>query len=243
MAALVVPEGGYVRLGWTYNSGTINGYNVIGCRIPAGTTITQALADAISTAIKNAVTSSGLAPTLSSATALAAVGVRDLRTANMPEFVGAGAAVSGTGAGDALPRSVALVVTLRTASAGPRNRGRVYLGGFDEGANGPGGNPSAALITAAPAFINAVGSAMTAQGLTLAVLSRPANQITFTKDELLPSGQHNITTKVQQARAGKATAVTAVVLRNSIWDSQRRRTSAGSVSTFSMQDLVRLEIA
>lgn len=240
MVSLVVPGAAQVRLVWGLATNTMVQINVLGATKPGNVTVNQTLANALGAAIKAAVATSGLAPVLSTATTLNTVGIRDITAANNAEFLDAGAAVAGTSAGDLLPRATSLVVTLRTARAGSSFRGRVYLGGFTETNNGPGGNPDATLQTACVNFVNAIRTALQGQGMDLGVVSRPANQVTITRDELLPNGQHNIDTKVQKARPGQVTAVTVVQMRNAIWDSQRRRTTTGSASTL-MAPLYSLE--
>jgi hypothetical protein len=65
----------------------------------------------------------------------------------------------------------------------------------------------------------------------MAVLSRPAGATTTVTTVTNPDGTQNTTTHHTAARPGGATAVTSIVLRNSIWDTQKRRASAGSGST------------
>jgi len=55
-------------------------------------------------------------------------------------------AVPGISGGDALPPSVALVVTLRTGTRGRSYRGRVYTGPYDESYS-TAGKPTSALVT------------------------------------------------------------------------------------------------
>jgi hypothetical protein len=107
----------------------------------------------------------------------------------------------------------------------------VYLGPFTEGGNGPGGNAAAAIQTGCLAFINAVKTALSSSSLTLAVLSKPAFATTTVKTTTNSSGGSDTETKRTDSRAGAITPVTAVVGRNLTWDSQRRRTSAGTAST------------
>lgn len=237
MAHLQIPNGAMIRLLWTYGSGVVAGVNVMGGAVVGSVTFDQAMANAIGAAIKTGVTSSGLAPLLHASTALQSVGVRDLRQPSLTEFLDSGAAVPGTGAAaDALPRQVALCVTLRTALSGAKYRGRVYLGGFSEAENVPGATPSTALQTAAAAFINTVKTALTNNGLSLAVLSRPAERYTLVKTTFHSDGTSDVETVASgDARPGAATPVTLVAVRNGIWDSQRRRTSGGSQSTLLVQ--------
>jgi hypothetical protein len=159
------------------------------------------------------------------------VGVRDLSSASLAEFLDTGAAVPGLDATDMLPGGNAYVVTLRTARAGQSFRGRVYLGGYTEGGNGPTGAIATPVAVAGTAFVTSIGTTMGANGLTFSVLSRPSELTVLTKDVTHPDGTHTITTHSRAARAGGLTDVIAVEARNTIWDSQRRRTGPGSAST------------
>lgn len=194
-----------LRLIWNV-SGTPFAVNVLGVVNAGSIAITQALTNTLDTAIKAGLTSSALATELSTLVSLATVTLKDLRSANAPEFVGTAAPVLGTGTGDLLPQQVSLVVTLRTAFSGKHFRGRVYLWGFTEARNTAGGayiggpNPVA--------FVTAIKSALVANSLDLGVLSRP--------QPTLPVPW-----------AGQITPVSAVVLRDQGWDTQRRRAIAG----------------
>jgi hypothetical protein len=194
-----------MRLIWSL-SGSLYALNVLGVVNAGSVAITQALTNTLGTAIKAGLTSSGLGAQLGTAVALANIGLRDIRTANTAEFLDTAGATAGTGAGDVLPPQTAMVVTLRTAQAGRRFRGRVYLPGFVEATNSALG----AYVGAAGgvAFVTAIQSALITSGLNLGVLSRP------NPDALPPS-------------AGFITVVTAIVIRDLIWDTQRRRAVPG----------------
>lgn len=196
MPSLVIPGSVQVRLHWTMNGA--DAFNVLGGSVGGGFANSQAIANALDGAVKGHLTSSGLAALLATTTALVSVGIRDIRAANEVEFVGTGAAVPGTGAGNPLPNEVAATVTLRTAKAGKSFRGRMYLGGFIVGENTAAGQISAGLNAAMVSFVEGVQGDMAAQGITLAILSK----------KLLTN-----------------TPVTAVLTRDTLWDSQRRRKS------------------
>lgn len=225
---LVIPNAALVRLG--YISGATVAYNVLGGIISGGTVINQALANALGSAIKTYF-SSNLAQVVGTAVSLQSVGVRDIRSANLPEFIDSGAPVAGTATGDLLPKGTAYAVTLRTARAGPSYRGRVYLFGFTELNNDPTGNAPSAVQTAALNFVVGVQSAMSSNGLTMCVLSRPAEAKRYTVITTHPDGSTTTQEKQTKARPGAATQITAIVSRNNIWDSQRRRSAPGSQST------------
>lgn len=194
MPSLVIPTAVQVRLHWTMNG--VDAYNVLGGAVAGGFAATQTIANNLGTAILGHFTTSGLAALCATTTSLISAGLRDVRTANQSEYVSAAAAVPGTGAGNPLPNEVAAVVTLRTALAGRRYRGRAYLGGFIVGENDATGRIVAGLNTAMVTFMTNVQTDMAAQGITLAVLSRKY---------LL------------------ATPVASITARDTSWDTQRSR--------------------
>jgi len=193
-----------VRLQWRLNG--VAAFNVLGGIVAGGFANSQAHANSLGAAILGHFTSSGLAALMATTTSLVAVGIRDVRVANQAEFVSVAAAVPGTGAGNPLPNEVAAVVTLRTALAGKSFRGRAYFGGAIVGENTATGTISAAFNTALAAFMASVQTDMAAEGITLAILSRPR----FVPPALV-------------AYAGTITPVTAIVTRDTEWDTQRRR--------------------
>lgn len=228
---LVVPQATQIRLlGGIVLTPNINVLHAIN---PGGVTINQALANTLGTAIKSAYTTN-LASHVPSNSGLFQVGVRDLRTVHMAEYLDSGAIAPGSGTGDYLPGQNAVCVTLRTAKAGQSFRGRVYLGGFTETDNTTTGAIATGLSNACVAFVTAIQSALNSNGLQLAVLSRPAYQTTKTVVVHHGDGSEETQTHVTAARAGEINAVVAIVARNTIWDTQRRRAAQGSSSSLFM---------
>lgn len=207
LTSLVVPSAVQVRLHWTLNG--VDCFNVLGGSVAGGFAASQAIANTIGAAILGRFTSSGLAALCATTTSLISVGLRDIRTANQPEFVSVAAAVPGTGAGNPLPNQLAAVVTLRTALAGRSFRGRAYFGGFIAGENTAAGAILAALNTALVAFVTNMQTDLAASAITLGVISRP-----FAGAAGPP---------VRPARLGSVTPVTGIVTRDTKWDTQRRR--------------------
>lgn len=203
--ALVVPGAAVGRLIWA-QGGIPFAVNVFGVVNSGGIAITQALTNTIGSAIKAAVTSTNHGISLGTTITLLSVGLRDIRTANMPEFLDAGGPVAGTAAGDLLPPQTALCITMRTAFAGRRFRGRMFLPGYAEAHNNATG--AAAGTTASVAFVTAIKSALAASALDLGVLSRPDPTAT-------------------PPNAGAITPVSAIVARDAVWDTQRRRAIPG----------------
>lgn len=205
MPQLVVANAAQMRLIWSL-SGQLYALNVMGVVNPGGIAITQALTNSVGTAIKSAFASSGHNAVVVTTVGLASIGLRDIRTPSQSEYIDTGAAVLGTSANDLLPPQTALCITLRTAFAGASYRGRVYLPGFGEASNTVSG--TAAGTTAPVAFVTAIKAALIANALDLGVISRPA-------PDAIP------------ARAGMINVVTAIVARDAVWDTQRRRAIPG----------------
>lgn len=229
MPSLVVPGAVQVRLLWSIQqSGSM--INVIGGQKLAGT-VNQATADQLGAAIKSAFTSGLFSTHISGQVFLGAVGLRDISSANLAEFLDSGTAVGGTATDDELPSGNALVITLRTAKAGQSFRGRIYLGGFSEASNGATATVDPAVVTDSVNFVQAISSAMTASGFKLAVVSRPSDITQEVTTITHANGSVDTITKNVKPRPGGVEPVTLIEARNAIWDSQRRRSAPGSTST------------
>lgn len=196
---LVVPQGALLRLIWT-QGGTPAAVNVFGVVNSGNVAITQTLTNTIGAAVKAAFTSSTQATFVHTSVSLANIGLRDVRTANQPEFLEAAAAVPGTGTGDLLPLNVSLCITLRTALAGRSFRGRSFLWGYTETANGPLGTAASGVPGVGVSFITAIQSALVTNGMNLGVLSRTRSAV-------------NVVTLIQS--------------RDANWETQRRRSLPG----------------
>lgn len=218
---LVVTNAVQVRLlGTVAAQGSVN---VLHARKGAGLVISQALANTVGAAIKAAWTTR-FSTLCGSNTSLVRIGLRDLTAANQPEFLDTGGAVGGVTAGDPLPAQVAACVTLRTQFSGKSNRGRVYIGGFNETENIGAGAMSTAVAAAVVAFVGDVQAALTASTMTLAILSRPAYAFVDTRSWTLPNGTTQVDTIGRgNARPGAIEPVTIIQSRNTAWETQRRR--------------------
>lgn len=206
---IVIAGAAQVRI--YYSQTGVRFINAVGAIGSPASGVNQALADALDAAIKTAFTSSGFAGTCATALSLTQVGIRSLNAPNLAEFVGAAAAVPGTGTGDPLSRSTTGVVTLRTAQAGKSYRGRLYLPPQTEANNDSFGNQVTAAGTAANAFVTGIRNALSASGLTCAILSPALPERLNHAGQTLP------------AKPGFATAVVSNQVRNSNWGTQRRR--------------------
>lgn len=227
---LQITAGAQLRLLWSVNNQLA--INVIGLIITGNPVINQALAETIGSAVKGAFTTN-LAPRMATSTTLVRVGIRDLRSPNLPEFRDTGTIPPGTGVGDTMPASVSSVVTLRTAGSGKSFRGRIYFSGYTETENTANGIASAAVGTSNVAFVTAIDTAVTGSGFRLAVLTRPQDDVVITETTTHSNG----TTTVRQlshqtAKSGAARQVTVIENRNATWETQRRRTNGrGQVPT------------
>jgi hypothetical protein len=208
--AFTVPTCIQLRLEWTAPSTKLV-YNVLHGTVAGGFTATSAIAEAVRAAIVASGGWTSWKARVSTTWSLSHVDLRDMRTLNMPIVQSTGGAAAGTGATGAIPPGEAFCVTLRTAQAGRFARGRVYLPGLDFSALAAGGVAAAGTLTDAVSFVTAVQTAMTASGLTLAIMN-PARQ--------LYTGS---TGAVHPARAAAMQTVTSIVARNNIIDHQRRR--------------------
>lgn len=178
--------------------------------IPAGQPVNVTLAQAIFNAVAIQWNTS-LSPQMATTTQYQAVDMRDLRTPNQAIVSSTSAAVVGAApSSDALPASLASVLTLRTAQAGRKFRGRSYWPGFAEIANDATGLISAAAKTALDAFAAQYITAHSQSGCSLAVTHRPT---AFDEGTGLPISPG----------LGFSTPVIQVLVRDRRWDSQRRR--------------------
>jgi len=210
MVSLVVPNAAICRIAWV--QGTRSWLNVFGLTVLTNPpTFDQALANTLATAWGTALTNNAILSKMPTSTRFHALFIRDIRTANQPEFESAAQDLAGTGTGDALPLSLAAAVTLRTALAGRSFRGRTFFSGWDETQNDANGRIAAALNTALESLIGTFNTSLRANGLEIGVLSRPADAKT-------------IPAKTTPARAGQVNSMTQVIARDTRWESQRRRT-------------------
>jgi hypothetical protein len=206
--SLVVAHAALLRLIWT-QGGAPYAVNVLGVANAAPIPITQAVTNTLGTAVKAALASSGLNIELAASVALESVGLRDINVAHQAEFIDSNPPAPGTAVGDMLPPQIALVVTIRTSLAGRSFRGRCFIPGWAETANGTNGQAAAAAGSAAAGFVNGIALALRASGMELAVVSRPAP----TADPPRP--------------VGIVTAFASVQVRDLVWDTQRRRAVPG----------------
>lgn len=199
MASVVIDNTVQMRLIWV-QSGTPVAVNVIhGIKKTPFAGVDQGSANAIRTAITDALNTGAQRSMLGTSWGLRDVAVRDLNSPNNVEFIATGTAVLGAGTGDLLPLQTACCATLRTNKAGASYRGRFYQSGYVEGV-GAAGLMTAAVKTNLEAFLNQVKTNLDGAGLTMSVASR---------------------------KLGISNGVQSIVVRDLNWDTQRRRAYAG----------------
>lgn len=185
--------------------------NILHGTVATGFTATATISQAVFAAISTGATWTAYAAFLHSTAQLTGVQIKDVRNANSAYALSTGAAVSGTGAGAALPAGVAAVANLRTLNSGRHFRGRVYLPGLDSTALvAATGIFLGTFQTAAQNWMGLVQSAMNTSGMTLAI-GQPAR--------LLYTGRKGA---VHPATPSGSAAVTQITVRLQPFEQRRR---------------------
>jgi len=210
-----IPGVAAIRLIWLLPNGK-SASNILHGHYTSSPPNTQTAVNTLYTAVTTAFTASGLAAAVVGTAELTGVGVRDLAESSpgvgLGEIVSSLSAVTGSATGDALPANVSFVVSLKTGLSRQANRGRVYLPGFAESANQPGGVASDAAKNAAVDFIGRINStALPASGMSL-VIAHPAR-----------AGYTGSTGTNHPARSAGFVTVTSILALNNVWDSTRLR--------------------
>jgi hypothetical protein len=198
-----------VQVKWIWSIGNIDAVNVTHALVTGAPTIDVTLANSIHTAMGAALVASGLPDHWGTTTTFLRVSLRDMRTANLAEVDSTGAQITGAAGIDQLPPQTAAVITLRTLKAGKSFRGRIYMPGFGEEANDADGAIATAVMTSLGIFAGTLPTVYTG-GLQLAVASRQVVDRT-------PTGNCAV------LKASQITPVTNALVRDTRWDTQRRR--------------------
>jgi hypothetical protein len=199
-----------VVLIWSLEDGKL-AHNVLHASAAVAFAPTTPIANTLLTGLTTGPAWTAFAAHLASTTVLAGVSLLDRRTANAP-IVGSGATgAAGTGVGEALPNEVSLCVTFRTALSGRGQRGRMYVPGFGVGSLSPGNVASAATVADTQAWAQTIPGVFSASGLTLALAQPARNAYTGSTGTQHP------------ARGAGVLPITAELVRDNHWDSQRRR--------------------
>jgi len=209
MAKFVVPNSARMRINWSLNG--IVAANVFGGKATGSGTVTQATADALRDIVLGAFNSSAINVQLAPSVSISSVAIRNVNAPDLPEFTSTVTGAVGTAPTEMLPRSVAAVVTFKTAKAGKRNRGRAFLPGFAEGTNEANGIMVQATEDAAEAFWTAIMTNLGGTGYDFAVIG-PA----------LPA-RPNHAGETLPAEPANSEEIISVTVRNKMWGSQRGR--------------------
>lgn len=207
----ILPLCAEIRLTWNQEDGK-QAHNVLHGRYATSFNGTVAQANAIMTALTTGAAWTAYAGFLATQTQFAAVAIRDRNALDQPYIISTNAPVSGTSVSASLPNEVAAVMTLPTAKAGPRYRGRMYLPGFATNALGAGNLISNGAATAMQNWYNLIAGAFTAQGYTFCLGLPPRAAYDSPR-----TGAHF------DARPAETPAVVGGGNRDFHWDSQRRR--------------------
>lgn len=146
------------------------------------------------------------------------VDVRDMRNSNNPLIASTSPSVSGTAAVANTPMApqVAIVLTLRTAQAGQAFRGRVYAGGLSTAVqDGTGHILGSASAQWRSAIVNFQTVIVTQGATSLGIAQR-----------FLPSRPGHGGVTLPERPAG-IVPVNAFVIRDNVFDTQRRRSISG----------------
>ena len=206
-----VPITNAVEVVWNWSVGSSTRHNVTHLNAPVGFAVTTANAQLFANALGTHITQSLLVGHFASSIVFNGVSLRDLRSVDQPLVPSSGPTVPGTATGESLPPQVSEVVTLRTAKVGRANRGRIYLPPLDEGSNDASGRIAAAAKTALDGFAQGLLSVMSQGGAVPAVLGRPL----FNRTDCTVLRQPHLENW------------TACVVRDTRFDSQRRRSGRG----------------
>lgn len=207
---VVIPNCIMVRLRWLTPNGR-GAFNVLHGEVVVGFNPTVAIANAILAALTSGAAWTALQPFLHTGTSLAGVDLLDMRAPSFAIVSSTGAASAGTGATVPMAPQTAICVTERTAFAGPSFRGRAYITGFSSASQQNGGSMSGGCQTALQNWAATWLTAFTASGLTLSIAQPHRAAYIGT------SGTQHL------ARPANLVHVTQCVVRNLIWDTQRRR--------------------
>ena len=206
-----IPNAAQIVLTWTLADGK-SGHNVLYGRYIPPFAGTAAQATAILAALGSGAQWTAYAAFLATTTSLFNVTIRDVNTIDQPIISATTGAAPGASASPEMPDEVAAVVTLRTGKVGPGNRGRIYLPGFATNALATGNVIAPATVTALGNWAQTIKTAFAAQGYTLALGQR--ERAAYTSPITGANFPH---------RPAAAPDITALVVRDNHWDSQRRR--------------------
>jgi hypothetical protein len=175
--------------------------------------VTQSMANSLFSAVSSAWTSN-LTPFLATTTILQNCQIRDMTSYTNPILTSVGTAVPGTSASPAMPVNNAIVITENLNIRGRGAKGRIYLGGWSTNAESPPGVIAPGLVTALGAFCTALFNAVTAAPSTPAVA------------KVHRAEYYGVTGTLHPERLSTYATVNQYVVRDNVFDTQRRRIAA-----------------
>jgi hypothetical protein len=207
---VVIPLAWRCMLVWNLTNGHV-ARNILYGRVTAGSVPSVSQAQSVFTAITTGGTWTALAAHLAPTGSLAAVELQDVQIAGQPVVRSTSSAVPGASSGIALPDEVSVCVTLRTAQVGAGHRGRFYVPNWATTALATGNVVAAAAVTALQNWMPTILAAMSSNTMAWALGLQARQAYTGSSGTSHP------------ARAATTELVTAQVVRDNHWDSQRRR--------------------
>lgn len=152
-----------------------------------------------------------LGPALDVATKINRVEVRNMADHTMPVFIGTGVALTGSDATGTMPVNNSIVLTENVAKRGKGLKGRLYLGGFGKISDSGAGQISPIAQAAVTSYGTALFNAITGAPLTPCVAQVHRQDYTGLTGAVIPD------------RPAGTAAVTSYSLKDTLWDTQRRR--------------------
>jgi len=168
-------------------------------------------ANAILTGLNAGTQWTAFAAFLAAPNGILSVTIRDLNVVDAPLISSTIGGQAGTSASPSLPNEVALVVTLRTASTGPQNRGRMFIPNLATNALGTGNVVAAGALTAVNNWASIISGVLSASGYNWGIGHYHRLAYTGAGGRLHPE------------RAAGIVPITTVTVRDNHRDTQRRR--------------------
>lgn len=206
-----IPSCAQVTVNWTLPDAK-QAHNVLYGRYSGTLNPTQAMVNAMFSALGSGAGWTGFAGGIATTVSLLSVSIRDVNDIDLPMITSNVAALPGTGIGSSLPSEVAVCITFRTAKAGQSGRGRMYTPPMVVGAGAAGDIIASNIVTGINNWASANIPAMMSAGGMVHVLG------------LQERAAYTGSTGTQHpARAATSQPVTSYIVRDNHWDSQRRR--------------------
>jgi hypothetical protein len=211
-----LPQGLELKLIFNHPAPTQAALVILHCRNGAAAAVNEALANSIKTIIVNAFSSSGLAGHIIPAASFAHLQIRDMASAENAWVTATNPGAPGTAVNTTpLPANVSLCVSGVTGKRGASFRSRTYLWGYSVAAVAATGGVLQDTADDSAAFMNTIrtGLAGMPSALPLVVVSR------FTT----PPGGSSPVERIPPIM----TDITSYLVKDLVWDSQRRRAIPG----------------